>query len=251
MFEHIRPAHGEISRELADRIQSGRYEVGSLLPTEFELCEQFGASRHSVRRALQSLQDLGLISRRKNVGTRVESRQPAPGFIQSVATVDELAQYGAAHGRTMRRIDRVTADAALAMQLGCARGTKWLRFSSVRREGGPRSRPIGWSDVYVDPVFDGIADRVRESPQVLISALIETHYGRRIQRILQDIHATVVPPGLADELAADAGSPALRIVRRYLDERDQAFEVSVTIHPADRFTFSTVLNRSRHEPAAS
>jgi GntR family transcriptional regulator len=46
-----------------------------------------------VRKALDELQDLGLISRRKNVGRRVEAQRPKPGFSQSIATVDELAQF--------------------------------------------------------------------------------------------------------------------------------------------------------------
>ena len=84
-----------------------------------------------------------------------------------------------------------------------------------------------------------------ESPDTLISSLIETRYGRRIARIRQDIDATPVPKALAEELKAEAGSPALKIVRRYLDSTNEAFEISVSVHPAGRFTFSTELSRSR------
>ena len=96
--------HLDLARELAEGIASGRHPVGSLLPTEFELCEQFGASRYAVRKALDELQELGLISRRKNVGTRVEAARPAAGFTQQVATVGELVQYGAEHERTLRGV---------------------------------------------------------------------------------------------------------------------------------------------------
>ena len=43
----------------------------------------------------------------------------------------------------------------------------------------------------------------------------------------------------------EAGTPALRIVRRYIDPAGEAFEISVTIHPADRFTFSNPFRRNR------
>jgi DNA-binding GntR family transcriptional regulator len=237
--------HIDLARELADGIASGRHPVGSLLPTEFELCEQFGASRYAVRKALDELQELGLISRRKNVGTRVESARPAAGFTQSVATVDELVQYSAEHERTLRHIDEVVADLALAAELGCPGGTRWLRISSVRMDGGRRPRPIGWSDVYVDASYTDIATLVREQPGTLISALIEQRYGRRIARIRQDVQAVSLPKALAEELRAEAGSPALKITRRYLDSADAMFEVSVTIHPADRFTFSMQMERTR------
>lgn len=50
---------------------------------------------------------------------------------------------------------------------------------------------------------------------------------------------------MAAELKADAGSAALKVTRRYLDAKDEVFEISVSIHPADRFTFAMELSRAR------
>lgn len=234
-----------LARDLAEGIASGRFPVGSLLPTEFDLCEQYGLSRYGVRKALDELQDLGLISRRKNVGTRVEAMRPASGFTQSIATVDELAQFGAKHVRVIRSIEQVVADLALAKELGCEGGTRWLRISSLRMDGGDRRRPICWTDVYVDPAYADLGEMVRESPDMLISSLIEARYGRAIARIRQEIEAISLPAELAEELQAEAGSPALKITRRYLDSADEVFEISRSIHPANRFTFSMEMSRSK------
>jgi DNA-binding GntR family transcriptional regulator len=235
----------ELTRDLAEGIASGRFPVGSLLPTEFELCDRYGASRYTVRMALQELQDLGLISRRKNVGTRVEAMKPVSGFTQSIATVDELAQFGAAHVRVVHSVGEVVADLLLAKEMGCAGGTRWQRISSLRMDGGKKRRPLCWTDVYIDPSFADIADLVRASPETLVSSLIETRYGRRIVRIRQEVRAVSLSPALAELLEADAGSPALQLVRHYLDAAGEAFEISVTTHPADRFTFSMQMERSR------
>jgi len=242
--------HADLTRDLADGIASGRFPVGSLLPTEFELCDRYGASRYTVRMALQELQDLGLISRRKNVGTRVEASTPAAGFTQSIATVDELAQFGAAHVREVHSVEEVVADLVLAKEMGCAGGSRWLRISSLRMDGGKKRRPICWTDVYVDLAYADIAGLVRESPQTLISSLIEARYGRRIARIRQDVRAVSLSPPLAGLLKAEAGSPALQLVRRYLDASSDAFEISVTTHPADRFTFSMQMERTLAERSA-
>lgn len=237
--------HMELAQELAEGISSGRCAVGSLLPTEFELCERFGASRYTVRKALDELQEMGLISRRKNVGTRVEAARPVAGFTQSIATVDELVQFGAAHVRVVRSVDEVVADLSLAKELGCAGGTRWLRISSLRMDGGKKSRPICWTDVYVDAGCAEVRSLVREQPDVLISSLIEARYGRRIARIRQDVQAIALGKAQAEELRADAHSPALKITRRYLDSAGEAFEISVSVHPADRFTFSMQMDRSK------
>lgn len=237
--------HTELAQEIAQGIASGRYPVGSLLPTEFELCEQFAATRYTVRMALGELQEQGLISRKKNVGTRVEAAQPTTGFVQSLSSVEDLAQFGATHVRVVRNIEEVVVDLTLAKELGCAGGTRWLRISSLRMDGAKRKRPVGWTDVYVDASYTDIGDAVRQAPDTLISSLIETRHGRRIASIRQDIDATAVPKSLAEELKVDAGSPALKVVRRYLDAAGEAFEISVSVHPAGRFTVSMEMNRSR------
>lgn len=238
-------AHTELTRELSEGIVSGRYPVGSLLPTEFELCEQHGLSRYAVRKALDDLQELGLISRRKNVGTRVEAQRPASGFTQSIATVDDLAQFGARHVRVIRSTEPVVADLLLAKELGCAGGSRWLRISSLRMDDTAQARPICWTDVYVDSAYAAIGRLVRKSPETLISSLIEARYGRSIARIRQEIEAISVPPQLAGELQVEAGSPALKITRRYFDAANEVFEISRSVHPANRFTFSMEMSRSR------
>ncbi len=237
--------HSDLARELAEGIASGRLAVGSLLPTEFELCEQHGLSRYAVRKALDELQEMGLISRRKNVGTRVEAARPAAGFTQSIATVEELAQFGARTVRVVQSTQAVVADLELAKELGCEGGTRWQRISSLRMDGTAKARPICWTDLYVDAAHSDITKLVRKSPEVLISSLIEARYGRAIARIRQEISPVCLTPELAEPLQAEVGSPALKIMRRYIDAAGDVFEISRSIHPASRFTFSMEMSRSK------
>ena len=55
----------------------------------------------------------------------------------------------------------------------------------------------------------------------------------------------LLPKRLAADLRAEAGSAALKVIRRYLDSADEVFEISVSIQPADRFTFAMEMTRSR------
>ena len=232
-----------VARDLVEAISGGRYPVGSRLPTELELCEQFGASRNTVRAALRELQDLGLISRNKKAGTRVESAQPTSGYRHSFDSVDELVQFGARHRREVKAIQEVTADRALAKKLRCPAGKVWLRISSVRLDA--EGVAVGWTDVYVDPAFSEIAQIVRAQPETLISRLIESRYGRRIAAIRQEIRGKLIPAALATALGAKIGSAGLEVVRFYDDTAGDTIEVSVSVHPADRFTVVTKLTRER------
>ena len=238
--------YAQVARDLTDGITNGRFPVGSVLPTELELCDLYRASRHTVRAAIKELQDLGLVSRRKKAGTRVEaSSPPARGYRPSLASVEDLVQFGVAHTRVVQEIAEVTADRVLAKTLGCAVGRRWLRISSLRLNGEPDAAPIGWTDVYVDPAYEALADVVRQAPDTLISALIESRYGRRIAEIRQDIEGVIVPEDLAARLALQPGAAGLKIIRHYLDSAGACFEVSVSTHPADRFKVSMRLRRDR------
>ncbi|EHP42691.1 GntR family transcriptional regulator [Cupriavidus basilensis OR16] len=104
--------------------------------------------------------------------------------------------------------------------------------------------PIGWTDAYIDPAYAEIGEIVRASPGVLISALIEARYGRCIAEIRQDVCAlTVGDTDISRALGLTPGQAALKIVRRYFDASGHVFEVSVTVHPAERFSLSMRLQR--------
>src|SRR5262245_19238925 len=109
--------YAQVARDLAEGIATGRFPVGSLLPTELELSGHYEASRHTVPTAIRELQELGLVSRRKKVGTRVEANSPSSGFRQSLASIEDLVQFGAAHRRVVQKIEDVVADRPLAKAL--------------------------------------------------------------------------------------------------------------------------------------
>ena len=241
--ERIR--RGDLTRDLANGIASGRYPVGSLLPPELELCTQYGASRHTMRVAIGELVQLGLVSRRKRAGTRVETQTPPEVYRQSLSSLAELTQFGQTHRRVVQEAVEVVADFALAKTLGCPAGSRWLRISSVRLDARPATPPVAWTDVYVPSDAADIVARMRASPEALVSTLIERRLGRPIVEVTQDATAVPLPERLARPLQADAGSPALRIVRRYVDAAGEVLEYSDTVHPAGRFTLSTRLERGR------
>lgn len=241
------PRFSDIAQALRKAIGNGQHPVGSILPTELELSAQYQTSRHTMRLALQVLQQQGMVSRRKNAGTRVESTAPSAGFSQALATMEDLVQFGAAHSRQQQKIDLITATPLLAKLLGCEPGTSWMRITSLRLQSGPLTpahEAMGWTAVYVAPNYVGLEERIKQSPQILICTLLETHYGQQIQEISQEICAVPMPRRIALSLGVEHDAPALRIVRHYIGKKGQALEISVTHHPAEKFSIQTRLKRT-------
>ena len=59
-----KPRYAELGDLLQAAIEKGDHPVGTLLPTELELCERFNVSRHTARAALAQLISAGLVRAR-------------------------------------------------------------------------------------------------------------------------------------------------------------------------------------------
>jgi len=233
----------EIAAVLARRIADGAYAVGTLMPTEKVLMEEFGTSRHTVRAALQQLQDSRLVSRRRGSGTLVEAQIAPTGFAQSLGSLEDLVALAETSPRQLKSVKEVVVDQETARMLKVDAGTRWLCFNSVRL--GRDGAPMVLTDVYVDVRYRDVKNAVKSSPGQLISAVIEAHYGLRIMTVRQDISACTLPDQVADRLAAPRGTPGLFILRQYLDAAQTIVAVSTSYHPADRYQFSTTLVREK------
>jgi GntR family transcriptional regulator, transcriptional repressor for pyruvate dehydrogenase complex len=71
----------EITAKLTRRIVDNRYPSGTKLPTERDLAEEFGVTRHVIREALKRLEAVGLVRIRQGSGILVEDL-PLTGGIE-------------------------------------------------------------------------------------------------------------------------------------------------------------------------
>lgn len=71
----------QVTSQLRDEIMSGRWAVGSRIPTEPELCRITGTARNTVREAVQALVHAGMVERRQGSGTYVLSALDGAGAL--------------------------------------------------------------------------------------------------------------------------------------------------------------------------
>ncbi|WP_420997097.1 GntR family transcriptional regulator [Cupriavidus sp. 30B13] len=247
----IKPRYVELTEMLLNDISSGAYPVGSCLPGELELAEKYGVGRGTVRAALDQIQALGLISRRKRAGTRVEaSAPPATGYAPTISTVEELMQYSANTQRVIHSIKNIVVDVEMAARLGCAPGTHWMEVQAARADPLTHAYPVAWFHVYVRAADGNKIRRQLRHTQELICDLINDVTGSVVMEIRQTARAVGVPEALAAKLGVEPGAHALEFVRQYYDQSNTLMEVSISIQPADRFSYTTVLQR-RMQPAGT
>jgi DNA-binding GntR family transcriptional regulator len=235
------PRYRQLADELIGEIRGGRLKVGQTLPGELELGESFGVSRHTVREALRMLEDLGLIARQQGIGTVVTARESSESYVQQVRTPAQLMQYPPTSRLSVVSSGEIIANRATARLLGCTTGARWFRIRSIRRLQ-PSGTAICWSDIYVLPEYADIVEAVgRKVPPIY--ELIEQRFDERVATVHVDLFAGSIGADRAGPLGVEPGTPSLSVVRRYTGRNKRVFEVSVSEHPAGRFTYSLELRR--------
>ncbi|RDK08874.1 GntR family transcriptional regulator [Cupriavidus lacunae] len=237
--------YAELASTLVKQIVEGRHVVGSLLPTELELAGQHGVSRHTVRASLRVLQDLGYISRKKAVGTIVESANPSAAYTQTFGTAEDLVRVAATEVRAIEDVRNVALDRVMARRLEAPVGGAWVLLSGLRVDARNGSTPVARADIYIDASLAGLVDAVRRYPHVMVSALIERERAIAITEIRQMVTATLIDATLAERLGVETGSAGLRLIRHYKDALGRIMEMTDTVYPADRVSVAFQLRRSK------
>ena len=235
------PRYRVIADVLLEEIRSGRHAPGNLLPTEVKLCKRFNASRHTVREALRSITQKGLITRRPRAGSMVIASEQPTVFTHSVKSLNEWLSYPNDTFRDTLKAKEIVAGRELALLLRCSADTRWFCMSSIRRFDD-LDIPLAWTDIYVDPKYAAVVKR-RDHGRTPVHQQIEKMFGVVTERAQLEIFPSSVPPKVARLLKVAAHSPAMTIVRRYTGLRGDNFETTVTIHPENRYTFTMDLHR--------
>lgn len=121
LFQRVtdaRPAD-DIHRQIRALLESQHLVAGDRLPSERELAEQFGVSRNSVRQALRSMADSGLLEIRKGATGGAFVRDDGGDAVRSVLTdLYSLGTIQPAHLTEVRVLIGVET-----VRLACERGT--------------------------------------------------------------------------------------------------------------------------------
>lgn len=235
------PAYARIARELVDAIGRGELAVGQWLPTEVEIAERFGVSRHTAREALRRVEALGLLDRRRGAGTRVKATRPARRFGLAVQTIEDLQAYGRASRLRLIRVRRRPAGPEAAALLGIAEHTPVVRIDAERLEADsdePIGLTVAWVVAGTDPDTEALLDRRRSVPALLARFDID-----RLARVEQTFGAAVAGADAARRLGIRRGAPVLVVQRRYFGHDDRLLLGTTSTHRGDRYTFSNVLSR--------
>lgn len=85
----------QLRADILKKIQTGEWSTGQLIPSERELCNEYGVSRITVREVLKSLTQSGYLVRKQGVGTFVASAKVEYVMTSNYSLREDLKERGA------------------------------------------------------------------------------------------------------------------------------------------------------------
>jgi GntR family transcriptional regulator len=193
---------------LREQIARGAPPPGASLPTEEALCNEFGVSRITVRRALQDLEAQGLVERRQGRGTYVIEAGSLGRSAAPLSLVEGLRKVAMETQVDVVEVGRRRVPPSVAALLKVPSGADGVYALRVRRSG---KTPLMVTEAWLPPRFVDVASPSALRRHALYELLLKA--GVKFGRVIQELSAEAAEPRRARLLEIDIGAPLIRVVR--------------------------------------
>lgn len=221
--------YSEIERDLAQQIREGKLAKDAPLPTEIELCEIYGVSRITVRRAVERLVSARMIYRRRGIGTFVNQSDSGlkslrlTGRIQDVLTFDQKLT-----ARVLKRGPEVPPEAVrTAFAIG-----KRDKLYCIEAVNFLDRKPYAITRSFLAKEFAEIGAKIEMRGGKTSIRTIEELTGVRARSAEQTIEPKSARGHIAKLLGIKPSAPILSATRIYFADSQHPLEaVLVDYHP--------------------
>lgn len=207
-------SHQAIRKAIRERISSGEWAPGALMPGEANLADEYQCARTTVNRALQSLAEDGLIERKRRAGTRVKEIPVKRARFDIPLIRQEVEATGAQYRPHLLLHEIIEAPDAVAARLRLKTSARALHLQTVHlADGAPYAFEDRWVNIDAAP---GILDAPLEEMSANEWLLKQVPYSSG------DVAFTAAPAGPRESAALDvAEGAALFIIDRttWLEDR--------------------------------
>jgi GntR family transcriptional regulator len=220
---------------IIEKIVAGEYAPGAMLPSEFELADQFEVSQGTARKALIELEQKKIVERRQGKGTFVTLRTPENSLFHFFRLRDEQSEQVVPELIDEKVVRRSASQKEQAQLHGSP-----IEVFEIMRVRAFNSTPLCVETSVVPcALFPGLIDRA-PLPNTLY-VLFQQAYGCAIIHAEENLSAGKAGY-LASSLSIDEDVPVLIAHRRAFDLLDRVVEIRHGVYRTDNAQYNVHLD---------
>lgn len=228
--ESYSPLYRQLMQKLRGDIAAGVYPVHSRIPSEQELCESYGVSRVTVRKALAELTQEGLLKRRQGKGTFVSLPRIRKDLHDVNSFHDACRMIGCTPGTRVIHAVMAHPGEEEKEALLLAEGDQVVEVVRLRLADG---MPVMLETNRFAPRFDYLLGC--DMTGSLYALLRER--GEEPAQAIHDISLCYATPAQAKHLDVAPGDALLSLHEVIYNQHGQPLHTSQQFIRGDRFTF--------------
>ncbi|HEX4202627.1 MAG TPA: GntR family transcriptional regulator [Ktedonobacteraceae bacterium] len=238
------PRYYQLKEIMREKIRSGEWKSGDLIPSERELGEQYGISRMTARQAITELVNEGLFYREQGKGTFVSRHKITQQLIHLTGFTEDIKARGQRPDTRVLSAKMQFADETTADRLRIKPKQPIFYLQRLRLADG---EPLAIEVAHIN--FMGCERLIDEDLEHnSLYRLLETKYGLTLIEAEQELEAALISKEEAQLLKMPLGSPGLFTRRITYTERNLPIEYARSVYCGNKYVFYTKLHREQLIP---
>ncbi|MFC4597568.1 GntR family transcriptional regulator [Cohnella hongkongensis] len=238
---HSLPLYHQLIHILKSKIAGGEWPVGSLIPTETELIRTYGVSRTTVREAVLSLANEGLLVKRRGKGTMVTSAKVEERLGNLTGFAEELLERGMRHSA---KLISAQFKPSRFYELSKLELPDLALVFIVDRVRFAEGEPIAFErSCWPEAIGKLLAGE--DLNKIAFYSVLEEKHGVVLKEASETIHAVNATSYEAELLGVSPGAALLERRRVSRDADGRSVEYTKTKYRSDRYAYKMQLDRTR------
>lgn len=235
------PRYHQLKEILRERIRSGEWKPGDLIPSERELSESYDISRMTARQAITDLVNEGVFYREQGRGTFVTQNKITQQLLHLTGFTEDIRARGQRPSTRVLAAGIQAADEAAAGPLRIAPGDPIFVLRRLRLAD---DEPLA---IEVSMLHFKGCERLAEEDfsQRSLYQSLESTYGVPLLEADQEIEAGLASDEEAQVLQVAPASAVLYTRRTTYTERNRPIEYATSVYRGNKYIFHTHLKRDR------
>lgn len=232
------PLYRKIATQIKNEIKEGNWKEGESIPTEAHLSEQYTASRVTIRQAIKTLVEEGLLERIQGSGTYVRERKVEHNIFELVGFTEEMRKFNKQPVNKVLDFQLMTPTEHVRSMLNVPEEEKVFYIRRLRIvEDIPYVLEITYVPV---SMFPNLSYSTMQGSKY---DYIEREVGMKIKESYQEVIPILPEPDIAEALTVDETMPLLKIQSYSVLDNGTIFEYTESYFKSDEYRFKLKASR--------